>query len=153
LICLEKIKKFGEKIDIDEQVYNEIYRTASSTLKQYKFYTLSQKNALVQTASSEEELQTILTTFDKTNQSTINKVLTIFQIMSEMNIVQANKQFESFLKNLDWDCGFIMKVASMDFSKLDDASYTTKKSIIREIESILTNYQSLPDNKKNIETY
>lgn len=72
---------------------------------------------------------------------------------SEYNIKLANEQLDAFAKNMHSDLGFMMKLVSMDYCKLDKVSVSKKKELLASIETLIQDYTNLPESKISIETY
>lgn len=150
---LFKIEEHGNTVVIPEDVSQRLMCSAYDYLSRFKFYSLSEKNRLMRQTVSKEEQRNLLSSFEQANIEVVNKILALFQIMSELNMVKANEQFEAFLKNLEWDQGFIMKLLSSTFFQLKDVSYNIKRNLLNEIINTLEKYKTIPDNEKGIEFY
>lgn len=74
-------------------------------------------------------------------------------IASDYDIKYTNNALHYFSKNLDWDLGFILKLISSDFYKLNDISVSKKKELLVEIGNLILKYQEMPSSQKIVEEY
>ncbi len=149
---LLKIKKYGDSKDIDDSSVQDTMIGAIDTLNKFKFYSLSEKDKLINKAETPEEYDRILNTFDRQNQEVINEILGGYSFWSERDIKFANYQFNLYLKNMKWDLGFMMKLMSLEFNSLSEVNYTNKKSLMNEISALISKYQEISEND-NVEIY
>ena len=150
---LIKIEVHGTKVCLNDDENLEIMDQAVALLSKYKFYSLRSRDDALQSAKSKEERDALLTSFEKNNILFINSILSGIQYYSDKDIKTANEQLESFSKNLTWDIGFMMKLISFDFSKLENVSFTCKKDLLEKIEALINEVNDLPNEKKTFETY
>lgn len=150
---LFKIRQFNQQVDIGDMNYNELFKQASEFLSKYKVYSLVEKEKLLREAQTEADRERVLNSFDITNRDIVAEIFSGFDYWSVRDIKQANIQFASFLKNMQWDLSFMMKLISFPFSDLSRASYTNKKLLIEEIRQVLERYQEMPADDRSIEEY
>ena len=150
---LAKIEAFGSQTDIPPDSNKQLMLDAKDYLTSHKFYSLVEKATLRRLAQSEEEREALLSSFDKTNQKVINDVLSAFRVLSEIDIAKTNYSLSAFASNLKWDSPFMLKLISITFHEMKDVSFSVKKELLNEIESIYLKYKELPDSQKRIETY
>lgn len=148
-----KIEDFSEKIQLSEEEDKLLMRKASDYLNSYKFFSIFEKNRLQKQAQSGAERDALLSSFDKENSALINEILSEFQVFSDLNIVKMNEYLSEFVENLKWDNSFMIKLISVPFYDIKDASFTLKKEMLAEIQSVMRKYKELPDNQKRIENY
>lgn len=133
----------------EQTLSDEVVRYLTS----FKFYSLAAKRQLNSSAKDDAEREKLLTSFEQENLRVVNNILDQFKFLSEIDIVSANDAFEKFNKNLSWDCGFMMRIISLDFEKTNDISFSNKKQMLFEIREILKKYIDLPKEYKSIESY
>lgn len=150
---LIKIEDFGNKIILSDDENDLVMIKATEFLSNYKFYSLSSREEVLQRAKSKDEQAELLTTFDKDNITIVNEILHFIRFYSDKNIKMANDRLSLFSKNLKWDNGFMMKLISLGFSDLGNVSYTCKMDMLTRIEGIISEVKNLPDEKKSIESY
>lgn len=150
---LKKIEEYQDKRDLPPDQSRIMMEYAINYLNSYKFYSLTEKQKLLNLATSNEERQRILTSFDRENLNLITEMLEGFQVFSEMNVEFTNKQLSAFIANLHWDSGFMLHIIGAPFSELDKISFTLKQEMLKEIRSIVKKYQEIPEKEKNIEIY
>jgi len=111
------------------------------------------KNRLIAEKRSQEEILNVLSSFDKANNDILNEIIIGFRIASEQNIKSTNEQLSAFSANMHWDLGFMLKIISIGFSKLEKTSVSNKKKLLNEIEALVVKYCELSDDQNRIETY
>lgn len=150
---LTKIEKYK---DLQELPYDESKRLMEGTvnyLNSHKFYSIAEKERLLSHATSTEDRQRILTSFDKENMDLINDMLSGFKVFSELNIEFTNKQLTAFIANLHWDASLMLNLIGIPFNELERISFTLKQEMLTDIKQIVKKYQDIPDEEKSIETY
>lgn len=125
----------------------------TNILNSYKFISISEKNRLLSENQSKEEVQEILSSFDKDNIEIVKEIISAFRVATEHNIVAANEYLRSFNQNLQWDLGFMLRIISLDYHVLKNTSYSNRKSLLTEIEELVAKYASLSDKANKIEDY
>lgn len=150
---LTKIEKCGERVNISEPEESSIKICTKEYLNQYRFFSIAEKNKLRRQAHSKAEQDALLSSFDQENNSLINGILTAFKLYSEIDITFVNKSLKAFVSNLKWDPGYMMRLLSIPFSELEISSFTVKKQMLSEIETIANRFGNLPSEQKALETY
>jgi predicted transcriptional regulator len=150
---LFKIEKYGERIEITEEENKELYYSVLNYLSSYRFFSIEERNRLEKLAKTEEEKEKLLSSFDKENQHLVNQVINKYKIFSEVDIQVCNKVFINYLKNLDWDIGFMMMLANIRFAELDDVSFSNKQKMLDEILEVVNKYKNLPDEQRKLNRY
>ena len=150
---LSKIEAYGALKDIPEEADQQLMKDAKYLLRSHKFYSLVEKSNLRKLAQSEEERESLLSSFDKQNSKVINEVLAAFRVFSELDIAKTNENLNIFVKNLKWDSSFMLKLISISLYEMENVSFSLKKEMLTEIQNIISKYKELPDSQKRIETY
>lgn len=148
-----KIETYGSKKDISDPDDIQLMDKATEYLSNHQFYSIASKNALRKRARSKEEYDTLLSSFDKENSAVINELLKAFRVFSELDIAKTNEYLTCFVNNLRWDSGFMLKLISTTFYQMEDVSFSVKKEMLTEIQSIFSKYKELPETQKRLETY
>ena len=89
----------------------------------------------------------------KENSEIINELLVGLQFFSELDIARVNESLKTFVANLKWDGSFIMKLINIPFYKMDKASFTIKKEMLKEIQVTFEKYQDIPQEQMRLEVY
>ena len=147
------IKKYGDNKNLSRSEYNEITSETINLLNSHKFYSLEEKHYLEQTAKSDAERDSLLSEFDRKNAETINGIINIFKLCSDVDTLKTTKYLNCFKKNLDWDGGFILKLISCDFYDINNVTREEKQQLLNEIYELITKYQNKPTNDKTVEFY
>lgn len=150
---LTKIEKHGDVVEIDMQSESKIMKEAEEFLSNHKFFSIAKKTQMLKETHSKSEFDELFSSFDTENRALLNELLKVFKLFTELDIEGTNKKLRAFVNNLQWDSGFIMRLLSISFSDLKDMSFTTKKELLSEIESIQKKYKNYPKNKTQIEIY
>lgn len=150
---LFKIEKYGEKTEITNDEYFELMEKVTEYLNSFKFYSVSEKNKLLASSKSQEEYRQILNSFDVENYELVNRILSLIRYASDRNITDTNDKLKLLYKNMSWDLGFMLKALSLDYYKLDSLSFTEKKSLIGEINDLISSYLKESEHKPPIEYY
>lgn len=150
---LTKIEEYPDLRELPRDIWGELMDHVTGYLNSYKFYSLTEKEHLLALASSNEERQSLLTSFDKENADLINQMLGAFKLLSEVNVEFTNKQLSAFVPNLYWDYSFMLHLIGLPFSELDKISFALKQEMLTEIRKVVKKYQDIPDKEKGIETY
>ena len=145
-------KPIEKSEDKDEYSY-KLMEEAKLYLNQHKFFSLVEKKKLAQQVHTKQEYEAISTTFDKKNVELVNKILQILRVLSDMNIEKTNEYLSSFMSNLKWDSGFMMRLISLPFSEIEDVSFTIKKELMKKIEDDIEQTKQVPDEQKKVENY
>ena len=148
-----KAKDFGEKTTISDAEDRELMRKAKEFLISHKFYSLTDKRIMRNRAQSESERDALLSSFDKENSEIINELLVGLQFFSELDIARVNESLKTFVANLKWDGSYIIKLVNIPFSKMDKASFTVKKEMLKEIQVTFEKYQDIPQEQMRLEVY
>lgn len=148
-----KTKDFEEKTIISDAEDRGLMRKAKEFLISHKFFSLTDKRVMRNKAQSESERDALLSSFDKENSEIINELLEGLQVFSELDIARVNESLKTFVENLKWDGSFIMKLINIPFYKMDKASFTIKKEMLKEVQATFEKYQDIPQEQMRIEVY
>lgn len=152
-LCILKIDRFGNQVQILPEDYQELMAKAIDLLNTHKFFSITEKDKLLSGRQTQEEISDILSTFDRDNIEIINEIISGFHFASECNIKSTNMQLKKFCENMHWDLGFMLRIISLDFKKLEKTSVSNKRNLIKAFEELLDEYAQLPDEQNKIEIY
>ena len=153
LFYLLKIEKYKEEVLITDEQNRELMQETTAILNSHKFLSISEKNRLLSEKQSQEEIQEILSSFDKDNIDILNDIISGFQFASDHNIKSTNEQLKAFGENMHWDLGFMLRIISMNYTSLKEISVSNRKNLLSEIEALVKRYSELPEDQNRIETY
>lgn len=153
LYYLLKIEKYGDVVYINEPQIAELNSETTTILNEYKFYSIVERENLVSTANTQEEIQSILSSFDNENINLVSELLNMFKFASDMNVRVTNERLSSFIRNLENDLWFVMKIISLDYQSLESIEFEQKREFIGEIETLIKKFSSVQKAKKDMETY
>ena len=152
-LCILKIDRFDSQVNISPEDNEELMANAIDLLNAHKFFSIAEKDRLLQERQPQDEISDLLSSFDKDNINIINEIISGFQFASECNIKATNKQLKAFCENMHWDLGFMLRIISLDFKSLEKTSVSNKRNLIKEFEKALEEYAHLPDEQNKIEMY
>ena len=150
---LTKIELHGDNPDISPDENSRLMNIATEFLNGYKFYTVSEKHKMLSGMKSQDEYRQILNTFDVENIELVNQLLSGISYASERNISDTNCKLKSICENMEWDLGFMLKVASLSYISLNNISVTDKRKLLTDIEDLITRYSTNNAGKQPIEYY
>lgn len=153
LFYLLKIEQYQDIVNISDEQYNTLIQKTKSILNSYMFLSISEKNRLLSEKKSQEEINSILNSFDKENIDILNEIISGFKYASQHNIKTTNEQLRAFGNNMHWDLGFMLCLISMNYADLVNTSFSNKKKLLYEIEDLVEKYINLSEDQNRIETY
>lgn len=150
---LRKIERFGTEIVIPEEENKNLNIEARDYLNKFKFFSIEEKYKINKLAKSEEERESLISTFDQENRQLVNKILVDFKIFSDLDIRYSNKIFSILIANLKWDLPFMMAMSGVEFCELENISHSNKKNMLNEIRSIVKKYKEMPEEQRKLDSY
>lgn len=148
-----KIINFGTQVQLSDECNEKLTQQSKEYLSSYNFYSLSERNKRIINALQDNEKSMLLCKQDQTNLSLVGQIYSIIQRISEVDVQKANQLLSSFLANLEWDEGFILHLASLDFNKLGKVTFAFKQELLNNIKLLLEDAFINPNSKNKIERY
>lgn len=146
---INKIIKYKDKIEITKEEYNCLTYDTEKQLAKYDFCTINYRNHKLKKATTEQEYQVALSSYDRENITIVQEIISIFKYASDLDIKLTNKRLSEFLINLRWDIGFMLKIMSLDY-KINLDSFNKKKEFLVKLEQFIKDYQdSIKSNSNN----
>ena len=153
LYYLVKIEQYDTQVTLSDEQNNALMQETTCILKSHKFYSISERNALIAEEQSLEEINDLLSSFDTANMELLSDIISGFRVASEHNIKSTNEQLSLFAKNMHWDLGFMLRIISFDYTILDKTSVSNRRNLLTELEKVILRYAELPDEQNRIEEY
>lgn len=150
---LNKIERFGSFVDISEDNNRTIMKEAKAYLNKYKFFSITEKSKLAQKNDSKEWQDSLLSSFDLENAERINDLINAYKVFAELDIEKCNRNLDIFVKNMQWDIGFMTSLTGINFYQFESISYTNKRKMLSEIRDTVKKYESMPEEKLKAENY
>ncbi len=150
---LTYIYRIAEDISTNEKSFSWCQNRAVETMNNFKFFSLLEKNALSNREEVKTENDNLLTSFDIENTKTINTILDGFRFMSEADIIIANERLKEFSENMKSDLGFMSKIISLNYIKLNNLSYNKKRQFLSDIENLIDKYSEDKNNNDSLEFF
>lgn len=133
---------------------DDAHNKAVSALNDNKFYSLYEKKKLLRKNKRQEDMDAVLTDFDKANRKTVNSILKNIMMLSDWNIDYANKKLKNLDNSFKIDPPFILAIIGSEFFKLKNAKKETKKIFLSELTTLIDKFSKItPDPEKDFETY
>lgn len=126
--------KHNNQITDTEFLKNE----TNTVLTKFKIYSLIDRAKFARVSKSKEELNSLLSDFDKKNLIFVNKILNSIRYISDYDVTYANKMLEKIASNLDKDPSFAFRFMSTDISKLSALTTTAKKNFFNTLEELIS---------------
>ena len=142
-----------ETFFVSTEQYNELKKKATAYLENYKIYTSFRKITVISQANSPSEIEEKLSHHDNENMKIVRETYEGLVFYSEFDVASANILLKQFNANMQWDSPFIMEIAGMPFSELDNCSHRIKQDIINQIRKILDDALEIPENERRMEKY
>lgn len=153
LYYLLKIESYGDIVKIEDSQNQQLYKKTTAILNAHKFYSIVERESIVSGAQSKEEIQNLLSSFDNENSKLISEILSELKFASDMDVRITNQRLGEFLRNLNENVWFTLKVISLDYYLLEAVDMDQRKEFIRDVESLIHKYTEAQKTIKNTETY
>ncbi len=153
LYYLVKIEQYDTQVTLSDEQNNALMQETTCILNSHKFYSISERNALIAEKQSLEEINDLLSSFDTANMELLSDIISGFRVASEHNIKSTNEQLSLFAKNMHWDLGFMLRIISFDYTILDKTSVSNRRNLLTELEKVILRYAELSDEQNRIEEY
>jgi len=150
---LLKIEKHGTVVDIGTKNENQLHKLSVEILNGHKFYSIAERENIVNSKKSKEEIKSLLSSFDNENAELISKILSELKIASEIDIRITNQRLNDFLKNLSTDVWFTLRIVSLEYHLLESIGIDQKKEFLNDIVNLINKYTDSQKIIKNSETY
>lgn len=148
-----KIEKYGDTIVLSDEENALLMRAATDLLNSHKFYSIAEKKLLMSNKQTFEDVNDLLSSFDKDNMEHIENILSWFSLATDHNIKYTNEQLKAFAANMQWDLGFMLRIISFNYMCLEETSVSNKRQLLAEIEDLIQKYAAIPKKKNLIEEY
>ncbi|SCY87641.1 helix-turn-helix domain-containing protein [Alkaliphilus peptidifermentans] len=138
---------------LSDEVNEKIKDNAVATLNSYKFYSSLEKIKLLKNASTENEINSLLSEFDINNRELVNDLLNHISFLSDWNVKYTNEKMKLINKNFEWDSSYTLTLASLPFYELNNISKSLKGDLLENIKKLIEEYKNKPETEKTFETY
>ncbi|MGF7050110.1 transcriptional regulator with XRE-family HTH domain [Paenibacillus sp. DS2015] len=123
---------------------DEASEKAVSTLNEHKFFSLYEKKELLREKINGEELDMVLTEFDKMNITVVNTIMKHLKMLSDWNIDYANQKLKNLEESFAIDPSFILAVIGSEFFKLTNLDKEEKKSFLSDLSALIDKHSDKP---------
>ena len=148
-----KFEVYNDIVKISDIEYREIYDKTKETLNSYKFYSIPEREEILSKASSREEVEKLLTSFDNENFKLIQSILGKLKIASDLNIRKTNERLAQFSNNLNANLWFTLKLISLNYQSLAELDIAQKKEFVKDVEDLINSYVTAQKKLEDSETY
>jgi len=133
---------------------DDAHKRTVAALNKNKFYSLSEKKKLLRLNKRKEDIDSILTDFDKANRKTVNSIIKNIMMLSEWNIDYANEKLKNLEDSFSIDPPFILAVIGSKFFKLKDVKKENKKMFLSELNKLIDKFSDIvPEPEQDFEKY
>ena len=153
LYYILKIEKYGSVIKIESTQIRQLNQEVKTILNSHKFYSIAERENIVNQAQSKEEIHNLLSSFDNDNSKLIGDILGELKFASDMDIRITNDRLTGFLKNLSTDVWFTLRLISLEYYLLESVDISQRKEFLKEVDELIKKYTDTQKNIKNTETY
>jgi len=150
---LFKAKMYPHDTDLADDDIIKIHKAWLELLDKHKFYTLSRKERLLSQTRTKNEAKHILNDFDIEDQETINNMLKLIKMASDMDMLTTNKALKKFVDNMEWDFNLMIRIIGFDFASIGDCSFSNKIQMLYDIRDVVVKYRDMPEEEKKRDTY
>lgn len=139
--------------DIPDNSYISLSHKTVDLLNKHQFFSLAEKDYLESQAKNEQEHNALISEFDKENSKTINEIIKVFKVFSDVDMLRTTDYLNHFKENLKWDSGFMMEIINLQFNSLIDTDINQRKNLLKEIDNLIKVYASTPSESNNAKFY
>lgn len=136
-----------------EEKNNKIKEEVLKKLNFFKFYSILERKKAIESAVTEQELESLLNEFDLSNRKLINEFLEYIVFLSEFNVKYTNEKLKLLNLNYSWDPSYMLAISALPFHNLKNMSNSLKKDLLNDIDKLTKKYIDKPEVEKVLETY
>lgn len=151
LLRLEKFGNVSYKLPPENAV--EILRDTSAYLEKFQVHSLIGFSRMLSSKDFISRQINMLNTFDSVSAELMNHITDFFKEALKYDTLGTTQALDVFLKSLNWDPAFILKLIQFPFYKMEGLGYHQKKNLIREITELLEKYDQMSEFEKKLEIY
>ena len=118
-----------------------------------ELHLIPEREEILSKASSREEVEKLLTSFDNENFKLIQSILGKFKIASDLNIRRTNERLAQFSNNLNANLWFTLKLISLNYQSLAELDIAHRKEFVKDVEDLINSYVTAQKKLENSETY
>ena len=148
-----KISKHSDVAEINDFENNELMRASVDLLNSHRFYSIFEKNKLLNSVRSIDEIEQIFSSYEVDNISTIQSIIKKILQAADVDLSTVSGRLKEFDNNLACDVWFMLKIISLKYCDLSSLSTTKKKDFIAETEALIEKFGSMPEDQKAVEIY
>lgn len=119
---------------------DEAKTKAINTLNEYKVYSISSRDELLEKSKTNKQLELLLSDFDLENRKLSTAVLEAFKFMSTIDVKSANIGLTRLEKNLTTDLTFAFAFISLDITNIASLDSVAKRQFIKDIKNFIQDY-------------
>ena len=150
---LFKSQMYPGDYQLTDEEFIKVSKAWIELLDKHKFYTLSRKERLLSQTRTKNEAKHILNDFDIENQETINNMLRLIKMASDMDVLTTNKSLKRFVDNMEWDFNLMIRIIGFDFASIGDCSFSNKIQMLHDIRDVMIKYRDMPEEEKKKDIY
>jgi transcriptional regulator with XRE-family HTH domain len=117
--------------------FEQAHNKALEILTHYKFYSILEKQKLLKQTHTPEEVDLLLTDFEKVNRDAKHKIDTFIKQFSTLNIKYTNEKLLALSKSFEADPSLAIAYIGIDISPLKDLSTDDKRAFLNDISKLV----------------
>ena len=128
----------------------EAHILAINDLFEFKFYSIEEKQRLTKGYKSIKELKEILPKIDSDNIVYINHIIRYFKFFSDIDVKYSTEKLQQLDNNFKEDAALTMAFLGIDISRLKSMDINQKRNFIKDVENLITEYNSKIPKREDI---
>ena len=122
--------------------FEQAHKKTIDVLTHFKFYSILEKQKLLKQTHSSEEVDLLLTDFEKVNNDAKHKIDHYISEFSTLNIKYTNEKLLALSKSFEVDPSLAIAYIGIDISPLKDLSTENKRAFLNDITKLVKQYQT-----------
>ena len=143
----------NQNANISTETYKTLKAKSIEILNRHRFFSLEEKYYLEKQAQNDQEREALISEFDKENSKTINEIIEVFRVFSDVDMLRTTNYLNQFKSNLKWDSGFVFEIINMPFDTLSNTNIEQRKKLLKEIDELIKIYVSNPPDSNSARFY
>ena len=153
MFILVKLDKYGDIGFMQPPQAIEVLQETGRYLASWQVFSLTRYGQFMSSGEFQTRQQQLLKAYEVPGMDALGQIMEILSGLSEIDKAGTQAAGTAFLKNLDWDPAFMIKLISLPFDRLGDMSHANKVRLLDEVRGLMDNYQNMSALEKKIESY
>lgn len=146
--------KLSYGTNLDEDARNTCKIKTENYLLEHRFYSIASWNRYMEAAKSNEELNKVLSQFDKDNQEYVCKIMGRLNFLSELDISYTNGKLKTILNNMEsGDASFVLAFMALNLDSTVNLGVEAKKELLSKLQLVINEFSQENETINRIEKY